>query len=152
LTRPSQRFVVRVHRAVFDTVVFVRAVLNPRGLWGRLVFMHHQRYELVVSPQIVREVLEVIQRPRIKSRARGSRQASVERLELILGAAMQVVVAEIPPVSRDPKDDVFLATAAVAGADFLVSEDNDLLVLGTHGGVRIVTAAAFLDVLDQGGR
>ena len=138
-------------RAVFDTVEFVRALINPSGLWGRLVFEHRQKYELVVSAQIVREVLEVIQRPEIANRARGNRQVSVERLERILEAATRVVVTDIPPVSRDPKDDVFLATARVARAAYLVSEDNDLLVLGTYGEVRIVTAAQFLGVLEQSG-
>lgn len=136
-------------RAVFDTVEFVRAVINPNGMWGRLVFEHGHKYELVVSAQIVREVLEVVQRPRIASRARGNRQVSVERLEQILCAATQVVVTDIQPVSRDPKDDVFLATARVAGADYLVSEDDDLLVLGTHGDVKIVTGAQFLGLLER---
>ena len=73
----------------------------------------------------------------------------VQRRERIVSAATHVEIGEVPPISRDPKDDVFLATAAVAGADFLVSEDNDLLVLGTYGDVRIVTASVFLDLLEQ---
>ncbi|HSH78947.1 MAG TPA: hypothetical protein VLA19_10495 [Herpetosiphonaceae bacterium] len=48
---------------VIDTVVFVRALLNPRSMWGRLVFDYAGRYRLVVSAPIVREVIEVIQRP-----------------------------------------------------------------------------------------
>jgi len=46
------------------------------------------------------------------------------------------------------KDDIFLVAAAAAHADYLVSEDNDLLVLGEYAGVRIVDAATFLAILE----
>ena len=135
-------------RVVFDTVILVRALINPVGLWGRLVFDRAEQYELVISAAIVREALEVLQRPNIVSRARGDRQTSFTRLAHILNAATSVDVTEVPAVSRDPKDDVFLATARAAAADYLVSEDQDLLVLGAHHGTEIMTAAAFLRILD----
>ncbi len=68
---------------------------------------------------------------------------------MLLGQAERVELTEIPAVARDPKDDKFLATAAVAGADYLVTEDDDLLVLGEYQGVKIVKAAAFLRILGQ---
>ena len=52
-------------------------------------------------------------------------------------------------MSRDPKDDKFLATAVRAGADYLVSEDQDLLVLGEHEGVEIVDAVTFLRLIER---
>lgn len=59
-------------------------------------------------------------------------------------------IRPIAPVSRDPQDDKFLATAEAAGANYLVSEDKDLLVLGDYRGTRIVNAATFLGVLERG--
>ncbi len=50
-------------RIVVDTVVFVRALINPYGRWGRLVFEHADRHNLVLSEPITREVLEVLHRP-----------------------------------------------------------------------------------------
>jgi uncharacterized protein len=52
-----------------------------------------------------------------------------------------------PQVSRDPNDDLIVATAIAAKADHLVTGDNDLLTLGEHQGVRIVTPRQFLDEL-----
>jgi predicted nucleic acid-binding protein len=49
------------------------------------------------------------------------------------------------PFCRDPDDDLIVATAVVAMADRLVTGDNDLLILGEHHGVRIVTPRQFLD-------
>jgi uncharacterized protein len=66
----------------------------------------------------------------------------------ILDRAEVVEVDDVPPVSRDPKDDTFLATAVAARADYVVTEDNDLLVLGAHQGIQIVTAGRFLAVLE----
>jgi predicted nucleic acid-binding protein len=46
---------------------------------------------------------------------------------------------------RDPDDDLIIATAVVAKADRLVTGDNDLLALGEHHGVRIVSPRQFND-------
>ena len=53
-------------RAVLDTVIFVRALINPKGRWGRLLFDHSDKYVIVLSPEIVREILEVIHRPELR--------------------------------------------------------------------------------------
>ncbi len=137
-----------VHRVVFDTVIFVRSLINRSGLWGRLVFTHGERYRLVISEPIVVEILEVLRRPELTRKYRGVASANLETILGILASAEIVIVDEIPAVSRDPKDDKFLATAALAGADYLVSEDQDLLVLQEYNGVRIVDAATFLNLLN----
>jgi predicted nucleic acid-binding protein len=47
------------------------------------------------------------------------------------------------------KDDKFLATAYTAKADYLVTEDNDLLVLEEYKGIKIITAENFLEILER---
>ena len=51
------------------------------------------------------------------------------------------------PVCRDADDDWILATALAAKADGLVTGDNDLLVLGRHEGVPILTPRDCLALL-----
>lgn len=53
----------------------------------------------------------------------------------------------IPAVTRDPKDDYLLAYALVGRADYLVSGDNDLLVLEQVGELSIVSPQEFLKML-----
>ncbi|MGD1086199.1 MAG: putative toxin-antitoxin system toxin component, PIN family [Verrucomicrobiota bacterium] len=48
------------------------------------------------------------------------------------------------PRSRDTRDDPYLACALQAGADVIVSNDRDLLVLGKPFGVAILTPIQFL--------
>ena len=49
-------------------------------------------------------------------------------------------------VSRDSDDDAILACAIAAKAQYLVTGDNDLLVLDRYDDVQILTVAAFLDL------
>jgi putative PIN family toxin of toxin-antitoxin system len=48
------------------------------------------------------------------------------------------------PVSRDPDDDAVLALAVAAQPDLIISGDADLLTLGSHAGIPIVTPAEAL--------
>jgi len=115
---------------VFDTVVFVCGLINPYSFWGRLIFEHATAYRLGVSREVVTEVLEVIQRPRIVRKYRSVATRDMGAVLSLLGGAEVVDLDEIPEVARDHKDDKFLATAGQAKAEYLVSEDEDLLVLG----------------------
>jgi predicted nucleic acid-binding protein len=45
---------------------------------------------------------------------------------------------------RDSRDNMYLELAAAAGADILVSSDQDLLVLDPWRGVRIIRPAEYL--------
>jgi predicted nucleic acid-binding protein len=54
---------------------------------------------------------------------------------------------ETPALSRDPDDDKIIDCAFRAGADFIVSGDNDLLVLQKYKGVYIVTPAEYLNLV-----
>jgi putative PIN family toxin of toxin-antitoxin system len=136
-------------RVVFDTVVFVRALINPYGLWGRLIFAHADAYHLIVSPPVIQEILEVIHRPELMRRFRSLGGLDLARTIQILEQAEIVDITDIPPVSRDSKDDKFLATAHVGAAEYLVSEDQDLLVLRTYGPVTITGARTFIDMLER---
>ena len=50
---------------------------------------------------------------------------------------------------RDPNDDKFLSLANQIDADFIITLDNDLLVLKTIGKTRIVTPVEFLKINDR---
>ncbi|MEZ5863927.1 MAG: hypothetical protein R3D25_07570 [Geminicoccaceae bacterium] len=48
----------------------------------------------------------------------------------------------------DPKDDMIIATAVAASANYLVTGDRrHLLPIGTYAGIHIVTPRDFLDLL-----
>jgi len=50
-------------------------------------------------------------------------------------------------VLRDPNDDVILASAIAAQADYLVSRDKDLLSRRAYDDISIISPEEFLNVL-----
>lgn len=135
-------------RVLFDTVVFVRCLINPFGLWGKLVFGRSREYRLVLSRPVIEEIVEVLARPELTAMFRSLAGLDLRAVLDLLAQAEIVELGTIPATSRDPKDDKFLATALAGAADYLVTEDHDLLVLTEHAGTKIVTAATFLDLLE----
>ena len=138
------------YSVVIDTVVFVRSLLNPLSFSGRLIFAHADDYRLILSAPIIQEILEVLQRPEITNKIRFVAGMDTRRvLDLLSEAELVELPADIPQVSRDPKDDKFLATAVLGEADYVVSADRDLLDLGEYQGIKIVDVNAFLKILNE---
>ena len=107
------------------------------------------RYVLVTSLYQVEELNHVLAYPRIAERI----HLAAAEVEMILAALLteaEVVPGELqlPGVTCDPKDDVLVACAVEGGADYLVSGDQDLLVLGEHESIQIVTPRWFLEILE----
>jgi putative PIN family toxin of toxin-antitoxin system len=136
-------------RAVLDTNVIVSGLLSehspPRWLVDAWL---DRRYILVTSLYQVDELSHVLAYPRVASRLR----LSDAEVDLILAALLsqgQVVsgVLQLPGVTRDPKDDPLVACAVEGAAEYLVSGDADLLDLGRHGNVQIVTPREFAEIL-----
>jgi putative PIN family toxin of toxin-antitoxin system len=136
-------------RVVFDTVVFVRSLINPHSRCGKVIFSSSVSYRLFLSPPVLTEILEVLNRPELTKKFHRLREMNMTMVLNLLASADIVEIDPIEPVSRDVKDDKFLATAYTAKADYLVTEDNDLLVLEEYKGIKIITAEAFLEILER---
>ena len=139
-------------KAVFDTVVFVRALLDSRSASGRLIFEQPSRYRLFLSTPVIEEVLDVLGRKELIDRfhlKQTDYPGAIKRLLKSMERAEIVEFTEIRAVSRDPKDDKILATAKAADADFLVSADRDILDLKEYEGIKIISAETFLKILEE---
>lgn len=65
---------------------------------------------------------------------------------MVLKRQIRVTLRHNVRVCRDPKDNMFLECAVLAGANVVVSGDKDLLSLGNYGGTRIVTPLEYLEL------
>ena len=65
-----------------------------------------------------------------------------------LSAAVVMPDPEPVQVCRDPTDDKFFACAAAGHADYIVSEDEDILAIPEYQGARTIRTADFLRLLD----
>jgi len=100
--------------------------------------------------EIEAEILDVLTRSKVRSKFP---QISDELIEYMtsrirLLPRVRITHEDLEARCRDPKDDAFLACAKVSQADYLVSEDNDLLVLKAHYTTEIVNVSHFLSILE----
>lgn len=66
---------------------------------------------------------------------------------LVLSKLQEVTIKSTVELSRDAKDNYLLALAMDAEADYLVTGDDDLLVLERIGKTKIVRMAEFVEAL-----
>jgi uncharacterized protein len=127
-------------KVILDTNVLVAAFLTE-GVCHKLLFRARKReYDLVLSTDIIAEFEGVLLRKFSLS------QSELSDVRSLLAEAAKEVrqgVDAIKPVSRDPDDDKILACASASGADYLVTGDEDLLMVKQYGGARILTPRDF---------
>lgn len=136
-------------KVVIDTVVFVRSLINPHGRSGRIVFSHNKTYQLYVSEPIIKEILEVLHRPELTTKFQTLSKVDFSAVLNLFGQAHTVEVSKIPSISHYPKDNKFIATAREADAEYLVTEDKDLLDLKKYQGVKIIDTETFIRLLEE---
>ena len=122
-------------------MMWVSFTTHPNGFRGRLIEAAlKRRVRLFVSRYQLDEFCNTLTEHFKLARrfVRNSRQT----LEFL---AMIVQLPAIIPryVERDPKDDAIVQTAVSARADYLVTEDQEVLKLKKVGNVTIITAADF---------
>lgn len=128
---------------VFDTNVMV-AALATSGLCHELVHRAIRLRILASSNPLLHELEHTLHDKF------GLSPSTTPFLTAFRSAIRVVDPLPLPhKVSRDPADDVVLATAVAAGAEIIVTGDQDLLVLKEYQGIAIVTPRAFLEALDQ---
>jgi putative PIN family toxin of toxin-antitoxin system len=88
----------------------------------------------------------VLHWPQLRAKLPQITQLDVVRIIVLFEQAMVVEPREVPSVSRDPDDDKFLACAEMAGTEYLVTEDRDLLILETYEDCRICRPAEFIEL------
>jgi putative PIN family toxin of toxin-antitoxin system len=139
--------------AVIDLTEMVRLAMQRPEQSPLFQAWENHTFTWVTSEQILAEFIEVINRPRLQHRVRPLvRDALIEALRV---RSLFVTPAAEFPHCRDSKDDVIIATAVAAQADFIITTDSDLLdddtlrqELGNYG-IRVVLPVEFLDLLSR---
>jgi hypothetical protein len=107
------------------------------------------RFELAISNAILTELESVSHRPKVQRFV--PQENLVNLIAFLKTEAVWVVPATDFPRCRDPKDDMVIATAIAARADYIVTTDGDLLDdadlsrrLQAAWHIRVVEPAEFL--------
>jgi putative PIN family toxin of toxin-antitoxin system len=138
---------------VLDTNILIANYLgkNPKsavkkifGLWRR-----QRKLQLIVSNETIKEYLKILARLNIPSKRIN---AFAERIEKRL-TVTKVSLGKIPTESRDIDDNLILATALVGKAQFLITNDKDLLDISESDKKKfkfqILTPMEFLKAVDE---
>ncbi len=132
-----------------DPNVLVAAAISPRGVCGRLLVAAIEGcWQLVVSPQVLAEVSEVLARGKFRQWL-----TEEEARHFAAGVAAIADVRPDPPAAgqrrtRDPDDEYLLTLAGAAEVVALVSGDRHLTEL-VDADPPVLTPAAFARRLQQ---
>jgi putative PIN family toxin of toxin-antitoxin system len=142
-------------RVVIDANIFVSGVLVRQGNPNRLLRAWQRgQVTLVTAPPLIAEVDRTLHKERIRRKYPLSEEEIQELTESLAAAEQAVPQADLPVTARDPKDNQFLAIALGGNAEYLITGDDDLLVLDGHpalGMLRIVTVRTFVELLAERG-
>jgi putative PIN family toxin of toxin-antitoxin system len=130
-------------RVVIDTNVLVSALIND-GKPRRLVFELLDKHAVILSRLMLAELEDVVSRDKFSVT-----DSQVDRFVSSLIRTSKVVLDNVrfKVVLEDPDDDVVLNTAYSGRAEFIVTGDHHLLVLGQFKKIKIVTVNQMQDIL-----
>lgn len=129
---------------VVDTNVFISAIVG-HGKPRRLVLKLIERHEIVVSPQMLAELADVLSRDKFSEV--DEHQVKSLLSAIARNASMVTIKRPTKAVPEDPDDDMVLNTAYEAKASVVVSGDSHLLRLAKFRGIRILTVSELLRLL-----
>ncbi len=134
-------------KIVFDTNVLIAEALGSKRVESMIAACGAAKYRFVCSryigDELERVLLEKLSKTRRLGKVAGIRAA--QRSELV----------DLPSSKRsvpgDESDDAILQTAISGGADFLITDDQHMLVLNPYETIKIVSIASFIQILKADG-
>lgn len=136
--------------AVLDASVLISGFLTSGPPRQVLDLAEAARFRMVVSSVILEETRRALRKPKLLRAYRHS-DAAIDAFCNGIAAVAWLVEGNPDFVSacRDPNDHHVMATAVAADAAVIVSGDSDLLDLGEHAGIVILSPRQFLDAFSQ---
>jgi putative PIN family toxin of toxin-antitoxin system len=135
-------------RAVIDTNILIRALIKPTGTVGPILErLSAGHYVAIYSEPLLTELLAKLALPRIRTKYHLDDAVIETTLALIALRGELVLPIRKINICRDPNDDMLIEAALAGSAQYIVSGDEDLLILKRFETVRVVTPRTFLAAL-----
>src|SRR3989304_2002469 len=122
------------------------SVAFPNGVLARDLrdMIADGAFTLVTSKEIMTELYRVLHYPRILKQFNPSKDDIDEFIGMIMEHALLAKGRySLHEIKEDPSDDMFLACAMEAEADFIVSRDPHLRNLKQFHGIKIINVKEF---------
>jgi putative PIN family toxin of toxin-antitoxin system len=143
---------MKVERLVIDSNVWVEALISPTGTARQLVDAAlASEIDILMSESTFAELVSRLERSKF-DRYREPEVWNLFLSELVELALWHGDAGTAVGISRDADDDRFLALAVTGQADAIISGDSDLLDLGSHEGIPVLTPMQLLQHLGEAKR
>ncbi len=133
-------------RLVIDTNIWISFLIG-KTLAGLTKAIIENNVTILFSTELFDEVIEVLQRP--KFRKYFSQEDIQELISLIHSRVEWIEINNHFDDCRDPKDNFLLDLSVAGTADYLITGDEDLLVLNPYRDIEIVNYKEFTRVLKK---
>lgn len=128
-------------RLVFDTNVLISGLLTDNSVPQKIFDYAQTKAILLISEETFQELAEVLTQSKFDRYITLEKRAKFLNL-LNLKAEMIEIKTKIN-LCRDPKDNKFLELAVNGKANYLISGDQDLLILNPFQKISILSPQAF---------
>ncbi len=130
-------------KIILDTNIWISQLFGGIVKLNFHNIISSNKIELFVSDGLRNEILDVVSRPKIKNILKANK---VSDLKVLLDRKAKSVNPTIKVVvCRDPKDNFLLSLCLESNADYLITGDEDLLVLKSFEHTRIIKLSAFME-------
>ncbi len=132
-------------KIVLDVNWFISGCINKASrslLYYKI--LSHPDIEVFYSAELLAEFEDVINRRKFSKKIKAHQIIRITSLTLAF--MTEVTIESVPEISRDSDDDYLLGICMSCKADFLITGDQDLLVLGEYQKTKIVTMGQFLQL------
>lgn len=132
-------------RVVIDVNVWVSGLLWGGAPGQVLAMAYAQQITSCISDELLLELKTTLEREKFSDRLqlRNLTSAKAVAIAQAVSETVELIAVSIPEL-RDPADLKIAATAIASGATYLITGDQDLLVLRTLQNILIVTPSQFL--------
>ena len=131
-------------RIVLDSNVILSAALlrqsTPRQAFDKAAVSG----QILMSNEIIGELQDIFNRPKFDKYS--SKQVRNEFLNDFLAVVENVEIVQKITACRDRKDDKFLELAVNGKADYIITGDQDLLVLNPFQDIAIISVSDYLSL------
>ncbi|TSC87572.1 MAG: pilt protein domain protein [Microgenomates group bacterium Gr01-1014_7] len=137
--------------AVLDTNILASGTVTALTPPGQILDRWCDgQFELIVSEHIIEELESTLKKPYFQKHL--STKAKIAYMELLqTETTVTPITVNVKGVATHPEDDLVLATAISAKADYLVTGDGPLIrkVGKKYKGVTLISPTDFLEILKE---
>lgn len=131
-------------RLVLDTNVIVSALLFSESTSRKAVDQALDTSLILISQPIVLELTKVLKRKKLNKYLQ--EEERIKFLANFLKDTKSVEINQVIDVCRDKKDNKFIELAICGNADYIITGDEDLLILNPYHGISIIRPRQFLEI------